>query len=261
MVDTLTILFAVGAGAFGVAAIGVSGWGTLLWWRRRENPSHLLAWMAAVYTMMYLALLVDSTSVLRTKDGTEYPWIRPVANAIVTPLFAWLAAMTLWLEWQAMLAAIVAGIVGTIALGLTDASPVPTAWMPWSFGLGAQLCVVALLLRRSQRPGMRAWALFGGALVWLVGMPVVQALSWTLGQVADKAPHRQTSETLYLIVSGTGIILYGALAMVLWKPMPGDFDVRDARMAAPPATTSAALYVSEPIQVSSATSLRHRTAR
>lgn len=261
MVDTLTIVFAVGLGVFGLATAGVFTWGMLLWWRKHDNPSHLLAWMAAVYTIMYAALLVDATFVLRTGDGVQYPWIRPVANAIVNVLFVWLAAMMLWLDWLAMLFAIGVAIVGAVALGVADASPVPRAWFVWSCGLAAQLAVMLLLLRRSRRSGMRAWALFFGAGVWLVGMPVVQALSWTLGAAFEEPPHRQTSEILYLIVSGTGIVLVGALVMLLWKPMPGDFDVQDARMAPPPTTTSTSLYVQSPIHVAAATSLRHRLVR
>lgn len=261
MVNTQTIVYATGLGAYGASAIGFTLWGTIQWARRHENPSHLIAWAAFAYTIMYAALFVDATSLLRTGDGVEYPFIRPIANAIVNVVYAWLAAAALWMPWGELYALTAAAIIGGVVLGVTDASPVPEAWYAWAGGMLFQLAVVLLLMRRCKRSGTPAWLLFGGALVWFFGMPVIQALSWTLGGVLDKAPHRTSSEIAFLVVSGVGIILYGAYVMLSWAPVPKNFTVDDARAAEPPAVTSENVYMAASIDVVPASSLRHRVVR
>jgi len=271
MADTLTIVFAVGLGAFGAAIIGGMIWGTVVWTcRRKENPSHLFIAMCVVYTIVYAALFTDATSMLRTADGVEYPLIRPIGNAVITPVLAWTACVMLWLasddRWLVSAAAVISGTM----LALVDVWAPPNVWYLWAMGFALQLVMVIYMARKTTRGGSRAWALLLGACIWLVGMPVVQALSWTLGAAVDEPPKRKVSEILYLCVSGAGIILYGIVCMFMWhsKP-PRDFAGRSARSLPPPARNSVSLNAEsdatpmmrtgEPIHVAEATSLRRRS--
>ena len=260
MPDTLEIVFGVGTGVAGAAVLGFSLWGTFMWmFRRAENPSHIVIWAAAVYTLVYAALLVDATSTLRTGDGVEYPWIRSAGNAVVYLLLAWMSAEALWLESVDVYVNVGAALLGALAFVGADVFATPRSWWWWSAGLVAQLVQVALLLRRSRRHGNRAWLLFFASLVWSLGMPIVQALSWTLGAALDSPPHRQTSEILFVIVSMLGIGGYGVLAMLLWRQLPHEYvPAPTSGGMAPPAANSATL-IKTPIAM--ATSLRHRAHR
>jgi hypothetical protein len=261
MASTLEIVFGVGTGVSGLVVLLFMAWGTFMWmFRRAENPSHIVVWAATVYTLVYAALLTDATSTLRTGDGVEYPWIRSAGNAVVYLLLAWMSAEALWLEAADVYFNVGAALLGALAFVGADVFATPRSWWWWSAGLVAQLAQVALLLRRSRRHGSRAWLLFFASLVWSLGMPIVQALSWTLGAALDSPPHRQTSEIIFLIVSMLGIGGYGALAMLLWRQLPHDYvpaNAAQTRMT-PPAENSATL-VAAPIAM--ATSLRHRPHR
>jgi len=217
----LAILFGVGTGVFGVAVLAFLLWGTFMWvFRHAENPSHLIVWACAVYTMMYAALLVDATSVLRTGDGVEFPWIRDAANAVVYVLLALMTSVALWMSAADMWISLALAAAGAACFVLTDVFSTPHSWWWWSFGLLTQLLQTALSLRRSRRSGGRTWLLLVLSLVWTLGMPLAQALSWTLGAAIDSPPHRKGSEIMFIVVAGVGIIVYGAAAMLLWRPVP-----------------------------------------
>jgi len=260
--DQLTILFGVGLGVFAAATLVFLLWGTFMWaLRRAENPSHLLVWSCAVYTVVYAVLLVDGTAVLRTGDGVEYPWIRSAGNALIYVMLANMTATALWMSWADMWLSLGLAAAGGVAFGLTDAASTPNAWWWFGAGLLTQLLQTALSLRRSRRVGNRAWLLLLGSLVWTLGMPVGQALSWTLGGAVSSSPHRLGSEILFIVLAGVGILLYGAVAMVLWRPVP--LPPASAELLASAET----LPSPEPLplkaemagqQVAMATNLRHR---
>lgn len=253
----LSILFGVGLGLFGVAVLAFLLWGTFMWvFRHAENPSHLIVWACAVYTIMYAALLVDGTSVLRTGDGVEYPWIRGAANAIVYVLLALMTSVALWMSMDNTWISLALAAAGGACFVLADAFSTPRSWWWFSFGLLTQLLQTALSLRRSRRSGNRAWLLMLMSLIWTLGMPIGQALSWTLGRALDSPPHRLNSEIFFIVVSGLGIIVYGATAMLLWRPVPlppaaAELINEDAQAQAQP---PAPVVMASPIGAS----LRHR---
>ena len=114
------------------------------------------------------------------------------------------------------------------------------------------------MLRRSRRPDSLAWLFFVGWLVWIIGVPLVQLLGWTMTEVLDTSPDRNTTEILYLAIYGVVVTLYGWLQIALFSSRPVDKPIEVLEPAGVPGQESC--FLNNPGDLVSA-SISHRPRR
>jgi hypothetical protein len=264
MTSTNELVFWSGAGAYTLAMLLFQAASTYLWTlRRHANPGHLMTAACATQAVLYWSMLVDWNVVLRS-DGVEAIWLRPVADVVVYLCYSWALVTALWMDVTDAWIVMGLSTLGGVFLIGGDVVSVPIGWWWWSFGVGAQLLALAFVVRRMRRPGAVAYALWVGWMVFALGVPVVQALSWTMGGVISVSPRRSPSEIAYVVVSGAGTILYGVALLLLWSKAPLRFGAPDKALHCSPMAPDRATHL-ERVQAQSVfipPQLRHRsTAR
>ena len=257
MGNTLPTVFLVGASWFTACAVisFLASW--FVWRRGRENPGHLVVWANAVMAVLYWFLYVDWGFYLR-KDGVELPWMRIAAEILVYLAYSWMVSVSLWLDWDdGMILVSGTGLAGAM-VSLSHLVTADHYWWGWALGVGGLALAQLWALRRSRRPDSLAWLFFVGWLVWIIGVPLVQLLGWTMTEVLDKSPDRNTTEVLYLVVYGVVVTLYGWLQIALFSSRPVDKPIEVLEPAGVPGQE--ACFLNNPSDLVSA-SISHRPRR
>jgi len=221
MASTLWIIFLVGGIWFAVSsAISfVVSW--LQWRRQHENPGHLVVLANLALSILYWYLFVDWNFFLRA-DGVEVPWLRQATEVLVFLVYSWMVTVSLWVDWDdAWVIVFLHTFAGALLL-ITNLVSAQVFWYGWAIAAATLLFAQIFMLRRSRRPDSIAWVLFAGWLVYAIGVPIVQALSWTMGEVFDNSPHRETSEIFYICVYAGGVSIYGWVQQGLFSMRPVD---------------------------------------
>lgn len=221
MTDPLLSIFVIGLVWFGLAAVVVTAAATLYWVRtKRENPGHLVAWTSVVFTLFYLFQLLDWGFVLRNGDGVEFPWTRGATQTIAYFLYSWMVAVAMWLDWDDRCLVIGAHTVVGAALFAGDFTSGDKGWYWWALAVAVLVATLVFLLRRSRQNSFKAWAMWGGWLVYAVGVPTTQAFGWTLGKVINTPPERKDTEVMYLVAYTVGLTVYGAVMVWAYSKRP-----------------------------------------
>lgn len=209
---TYTIIFGTGGAYFTLATIVAFVVAVLIWlWRKRISPALFSTLQFLILAGAWWLMLLEWWPKQR-KDGREFPWYRDVVLAACLTLQTWIVAATLQLGVHDGTFVIFTTLGGAIALVLGNFAVYPQGW----WGVGAYIALLAvvqfMILRGSQRNSWRAWAVYLTSLICVVGIPVVQLLSWTMTEALDKHPHRKLSEIFYLVVVAAGFTLNGIAA-------------------------------------------------
>lgn len=258
MGNTLPFVFIAGGSWFALCAV-ISFLGSWLRWRRQgENPGHLVVWANVMLSILYWFLYVDWGFYLR-KDGVELPWLRIAVEIVIYLLYSWMVSVSLWLDWDDAVIAIGATGLGGALVSLSHLITANRYW--WGWAMGAVVLGLAQIweLRRSRRPDALAWVFFAGWLIWIIGVPLVQVLGWTMTEVLDESPSRGTTEIIYLIVYGLSVTIYGWVQILFFSSRPVNKPLEKLEPAAIPEQDSGGGYLSNPSQlVSSSRNMSHR---
>lgn len=219
MGNTLPTVFIVGGSWFTGCAV-ISFFASCFRWRRcAENPGHLVVWAHAVLAVLYWFLYVDWDFYLRG-DGVELPWLRIGAEILIYLSYAWMVAVSLWLDWDDAIIAVAGTGFGGAMVSVSHLARPDLYWWGMAVG-GAVLALIQLWqLRRSRRPDEWAWVFWAGWLIWIIGVPLTQLLGWTMTEALDKSPERNTTEIVYLVVYALSVTLYGWLQIFFFSSRP-----------------------------------------
>lgn len=257
MGNTLPTVFLVGGGWFTGCAV-ISFLVSCFRWRRgSENPGHLVVWANAVLAVLYWFLYVDWDFYLRA-DGVELPWLRIGAEILVYLSYSWMVVVSMWLDWDDAILAVMGTGVGGALVSLSHLAAPDLYW--WGMGIGAAILAATQLwqLRRSRRPDEWSWVFWVGWLVWIIGVPLTQLLGWTMTEVLDKSPERNTTEIIYLAVYGVAVTLYGWLQILWFSSRPLDRPLEHLTPAGVPAQEACG-FMSSPNELVSSGIVNRRT--
>jgi hypothetical protein len=242
---TYTLIFAAGGAYFTLACIVALVISALLWlWRRRVYPSVLSALQFLMLAGAWWLMLLEFWPKQRA-DGREFPWYRDVALVFSLTLQTWIVASALHIVTVDGAFVIFLTLGGGIALVLGNFTVYPQGW--WGVGsyIGVLAVVQFMLLRGSRTSHWRAWAIYLSSLICVIGLPLVQVLSWTMMEAADKNPHRKISEIVYLVVAAVGFTVNGVLSTLFYSPH-SDIHKCDTVLAMPDATPVTAQPFEQP---------------
>jgi len=134
-----------------------------------------------------------------------------VSNAMMVSAGVWLGQTA---ASFVMLGAITAGV----GLGLADCTADGIFWPWWGVSVAVILVMNAWFFRMAKNASWQAWYTWLGSMVFSVGIPVIQAMSWTMGEVLDTHPTRLSSEIAYLILYFVGVPVFGWIATMVYLP-------------------------------------------
>jgi hypothetical protein len=220
---TLTILFSIGGGVNTVAGLVVLVGVYLYLIHHRLSAAFLIMLSFMLLGLVYFLMLLDWWPKQR-HDGVEFPWYRDVAQIVITFFQTIIVAKELGIDGGLSggplqmrryldipfdcLVIVSVNTIAFVSLTFANFATPEKQWWFWGAGVALLLgCAVVWTYLRTRMRTLPAIMAQAASLVWLLGLPVVQALSWTMTEVLDTSPRRKSSEIAYLIVSFAGLLI------------------------------------------------------
>jgi hypothetical protein len=209
------ILFIVGGCTFAVLAIGAAVLsGAAVLWKKQFSTFILTTIQCSIMALVYALLAFDWWAKQR-KDGREFPWYRDVAQVGVMFLHSWMVCVLLWLENVDAFVVLGVTFIGSVALAISNFMIADEYWYGWAAAGGVYILCNLFIIQAANRKTWHAYVVLATSMILVIGLPLVQMLSWTMSEALDKSPHNFDSEIAYLVVTVVGIAVTGVAAGVL----------------------------------------------
>ena len=203
----LSILFLVGSLVGFAAAVFMAVLSYIYLSHKRISWSWFLAAAYLALGILYFLMLVDFFPHQRSDShGTEFPVYRGGFEVVITLMLASVVSELTAMQKHERATYILVSVISFIALAIANFCLPNQFWYGWGACIVMQLfCQFWIWRTAAKKSGLSGWLGWFAVLCWSFAVPLVQALSWTMGKILDTPPKRINSEIAYVVIYFAGV--------------------------------------------------------